>query len=116
MIQVDVWRGDKQLTVYAHGHAAYAEVGKDIVCAGVSSLLYAYSLYLTARGKLRDGYAKIESERGGEMLIEIHQLEDKDVVAWEVVRGGLELLAREYPLHIKYVENSMKKEDMTWKM
>lgn len=49
------------------GHAGYAEAGKDIVCAGVSALFYAFLNYATKRKNLidfqiKDGDSFIEAE------------------------------------------------------
>lgn len=43
MINVSVAENKKKFEVIAMGHANYAECGKDIVCAGVSSLMFAFS-------------------------------------------------------------------------
>ena len=46
MIRIRVTRRDSGLEIFAEGHAGYAPVGQDIVCAGVSALLYGFVAYL----------------------------------------------------------------------
>ncbi len=40
--------------VIIKGHSGYAQSGKDIVCAGVSALFYAFLGYLEKRGLLKE--------------------------------------------------------------
>lgn len=50
---------DENLSVSVTGHANHAEYGKDIVCAGVSSLVQTLALYAESHG----GRAKVEPGR-----------------------------------------------------
>ena len=57
MIQVSVGMCDEQiLSLQCTGHAGYAEAGKDLVCAGVSSILFGA---LNALNELEKGNAEL---------------------------------------------------------
>lgn len=61
MIKIKIDRENLSLTVM--GHADYAEHGKDIVCAGVSSLVNTLALYAQKKGghgNVQPGYAEID--------------------------------------------------------
>ena len=79
--------GERYLAV--RGHAGYGRQGQDIVCAGVSALVYALAGRLRETGRLErfqsaQGYAEIAGT--GDCARE-----------FALVRCGLELLARQYP-------------------
>lgn len=61
-------RRGRRHTLYIRGHAGYAEPGKDIVCAGVTAIVYALTGYLdgheTLSCELQAGYAGITCEGG----------------------------------------------------
>lgn len=84
---IRVRAGERRITV--SGHAGYAPVGQDIVCAAVSALMYALAGYLeetgqAARSDIRRGYADIEGAEGCG-------------AAFVLVRCGMEQLAAAYP-------------------
>lgn len=84
---IRVRAGERRITV--GGHAGYAPVGQDIVCAAVSALTYALAGYLeetgqAARSDIRRGYADIEGAKGCG-------------AAFALVRCGMEQLAAAYP-------------------
>lgn len=84
---IRVRAGERRITV--SGHAGYAPVGQDIVCAAVSALTYALAGYLeetgqAARSDIRRGYADIEGAKGCG-------------AAFALVRCGMEQLAAAYP-------------------
>ena len=84
---IRVRAGERRITV--SGHAGYAPVGQDIVCAAVSALTYALAGYLeetgqAARSDIRRGYADIEGAEGCG-------------AAFALVRCGMEQLAAAYP-------------------
>ena len=66
------------------GHSNYAEDGKDIVCAAVSTLMQ--TLELCGKSVKRKGYMRVET---------------KDKYGMFLIANGLKLIADEYP---KYVE------------
>lgn len=61
MIKIKI--DDDNLSLTVMGHADYAEHGKDIVCAGVSSLVQTLALYADEHGgrsEVRPGYAEVD--------------------------------------------------------
>ena len=84
----------------AVGHASYAPRGQDIVCAGVSALLYGFVAYL-------EGLSPIATEGGtphlqvteseGGLWVRTHGLGGKDIRGWEVTEAGLSRIALAYP-------------------
>lgn len=74
------------------GHALYGEKGKDVVCAGVSSLVWTLAENLRragGQGWLRPGQAELSWEEGPET--------EKIVDAFWL---GFRQLARQYPQHL----------------
>ncbi len=124
MIRICVTRRADGLELTAVGHAGYAERGRDIVCAGVSALLFGFLRHLETHlppaeadgagdarpchdlgdsGDRRDigGRASppsVESEVGeGSLWIRTHGMAGMDTAAWEVTRAGLSLIAEAHP-------------------
>jgi len=79
-------------SVEIKGHAGYAEDGKDIVCAGVSSLFYAFLNYATKKKNLIDFRIK-----DGDSYIEADVPED--VVLLLMV--GFQAFEDNYPKHVQ---------------
>ena len=70
------------------GHANYAEKGKDIVCASVSSLYLSITNYLIA-----NDYAYLDDEQ-------VVQLIEGSQIAVEILHQGLVDISKEYPDHM----------------
>lgn len=85
-------------TLTVLGHANYAEYGKDIVCAGVSSLVQALI------GWIEENDCKAEfisvDEKGGEVVISCDGGAEIAAV-FEVTAIGLGQIAYSYPDHIQ---------------
>lgn len=85
------------------GHAGYAEVGKDIVCAGVTSLVGALSEYLLRNEDrckaceitIEQGYAKIN-------VTPKRKFKRECDAAFYAARCGFEQIQAIYPKNIKY--------------
>jgi uncharacterized protein YsxB (DUF464 family) len=93
-----------KLSITAKGHAGYAEEGKDIVCAGVSALLFAlpnaFDRTLTGYVMEQDketGYFYIMADMSGYCSAPRFQA----LLIFETVWAGLELIARQYPEYLK---------------
>ena len=85
----------QDMILRASGHAGYAEKGKDIVCAAVSTLMQtlAYSV---------DG-GTIENDAGDNALtVQAAQSSDNSA-KFELVTDGLYLLALQYPENVRFV-------------
>lgn len=69
--------GAKNCTMIAKGHADYAESGKDIVCAGITAIIYALAGFLINDGgtldelQMEPGYTKISAD--GDVLAAFRQ-------------------------------------------
>jgi len=90
----------------ACGHAAYAPRGADVVCAGVSALLFGYLAYLrSVTGGEGEGRGRVDfSEGDGLLQIRTHRMNRRDRAAWEVVSAGVRLIADAYPACVRLTE------------
>lgn len=94
---------DKFLIV-AEGHSGFAENGKDVVCAGVSTLLYTLLNTLLdeessdrvriMRNIVRDGYMSIEFEAFDYAKERVNGIVDACIT-------GLQMLAEAYPHNVR---------------
>lgn len=85
-------------TLTVTGHANYAEYGKDIVCAGISSIVQALI------GWLEENYYKANNitvnPKEGEVIISCEGGEDLAAV-FHMASIGLEQIADSYPDHMQ---------------
>lgn len=105
MIKVRFSVGDRQLNGFEiSGHALFAESGKDIICAAVSSAAYMAANTVT---EIIRADAKAQAEDGTMVLT----LNEPNTQAETVLRG-LELhlteLSKQYPQHIKIIYGGVK--------
>ena len=75
--------------IVAYGHAGYAPIGQDIVCAAVSSLLCTLALC--------DEVAAVQGE--GTLFLTAAAIEPVDYL-FRVIAAGLAQIAAQYPLHV----------------
>ncbi len=108
MIRIRARRRGDGLELSARGHAGYASPGQDIVCAGVSALLFGYIAYLeglspiaTAKGSSSEGETPhLEITEGdGYLRVRTRGLAGRDVEAWRVTEAGLSLIVSAYPAY-----------------
>lgn len=85
-------------TLVVTGHAGYAEYGKDIVCAGVSSLVQALIGWCEEHYD-KVGCMSIDAE-GGEVIVSCDDAEDVAAVFY-MTAIGLEQIAYSYPDHVQ---------------
>ena len=103
MICIRVLRRDEGLEISAVGHAGQAPRGEDIVCAGVSALLYGFVAYLETLPPIATAEAGGEhphlecSEGEGLLRIKTRGLGDADTNGWRVTAAGIRLIAAAYP-------------------
>lgn len=85
-------------TLVVLGHANYGEYGKDIVCAGVSSLVQALI------GWIEENYYKADcisiDPKMGEIIVSCEGGEDIASV-FQMASVGLEQIADSYPDHVQ---------------
>lgn len=103
MIRIRVLRRDGGLEMTAVGHAEQAPRGEDIVCAGVSALLYGFVAYLEtlppiATAEAGGEYPHLECSEGeGLLRIKTRGLGGADTNGWRVTAAGLQLIEAAYP-------------------
>ncbi len=95
---IRIRREPRRLTL--RGHADYGPPGRDIVCAGVSALVYALAGYLTNREEVSElvmepGYVTVAAKGPSPAL--------------EVVCTGLRQLAAAYPQCVRFCEQNFEK-------
>ena len=126
MIRIRAERREDGLEISAVGHADFDTRGRDIVCAGVSALLFGFLHYLKthapsaaayerevspARDRDGSGGRHASSEEivpsavedrieEGAVWVGPHGMNGIDEAAWAVARAGLYLIARQYPDHV----------------
>jgi uncharacterized protein YsxB (DUF464 family) len=110
MIKVTLTSEGNKLSLRLAGHAGYAEIGKDIVCASATILTYTVAqliLEMNAYGqlteyptvKLCEGDITIEAEcKDNEALNEAKQI-------MHFAEAGYSLLQNSYPEYVKFVIN-----------
>ena len=115
MIRIQVWRREEGMVLLAYGHADYDVAGHDIVCAGVSVLLYGFWSYLETQSRLCANGRVHAVEWEGSLYLKSKGFEGKDKQAWDVVREGIELLTQTYSRYVSYEEKSLCEEEKGWK-
>ena len=107
MIRVQVTVGRDGLTLSAGGHAGLAPRGQDVVCAGVSALLYGFVAYLEGLPPIATAEAsgeetpQLEVEEGdGILRVTTCGMGGKDLDGVAVIRAGLGLIASCYPTFV----------------
>ena len=79
------------------GHARYSPKGQDIVCAGVSAIVYALIGWL--ENSFEDTSFVSIDEKGGEVIISA-QGDDNVATAFYMCAIGIENIANTYPAHV----------------
>lgn len=108
MICIRITKGEEGLELLAEGHADYAPRGQDIVCAGVSALLYGYLTYLRELPPIATAEVSPPEERlweikeeDGRLWVRTRGLRGRDVEGFSSIEAGLRLLAGHYPHHVR---------------
>lgn len=108
MIDIRVWRREDGLEVVAAGHAAYDTPGRDIVCAGVSALLFGFVSYLgglcrPVPAEAMTAGAPAVSHRVGDgyLRVRTRRMSGADETAWAVTAAGLALIAEAHPTRVR---------------
>lgn len=97
MVKIEYARRGRRHTLHIRGHAGYAEPGKDIVCAGVTAIVYALIGYLdkheTFDCDIREGYVGITCEGSREID-----------TAFGMAVEGYHQIAAMYPENVRMIE------------
>lgn len=85
--------------ISASGHAGYADPGHDIVCAGVSALIYACAAALDRSGSDFDF-----EDNNSEVTIHVHETRPNDFTdgIFAATVAGLEVIAETYPEYVSF--------------
>ena len=95
-----------RLRMEAAGHAGYAEEGKDIVCAGASTITGALAMVLqeaedrgrcSVRVRQREAYGMIQADPAMGNVQEVKAY-------FRMAVKGLQMLQEEYPKHVQIRE------------
>ena len=109
MIRVRITRRGDGLDIHAVGHAGYAPRGKDVVCAGVSALLYGFIVYLNDLSSVATAeesacrerfFHWTAFERDGELRVRTRGCTSRIEEGVSVVEAGISLIARTYPQRV----------------
>ena len=95
MIVARYERDGESHNLSVNGHAGYSTKGQDIVCAGVSAIVYALI------GWLENNIATFTSvdESNGEVVISCEG-DEKTATAFYMAAIGIEQIANTYPAHV----------------
>lgn len=101
MIIIEITSKNNEIvSIEMNGHSGYAENGKDIVCAGVSSLVYAalnsFNSIEEDRIIVNDGMLKLNL-RG-------KKVSDHDQIVLEVMLNGFSMIAAQYKKNVKIIK------------
>lgn len=96
MITVRIGRHRNEISLVLKGHAGYAEAGKDIVCAAASML---FCLCCERADALAADVSYVRGSGYGDLVCTADDMEA--VTAFETLFRGFELLAEQYPEHVK---------------
>lgn len=101
MIIIEITSKNNEIvSIEMNGHSGYAESGKDIVCAGVSSLVYAalnsFDSIEEDRIIVNDGMLKLNL-RG-------KKVSDHDRIVLEVMLNGFSMIAAQYKKNVKIIK------------
>ena len=101
MITVRIGLHRNEISLNMQGHAGYAEAGKDIVCAAASML---FCLCCERANALATGVRYVHGSGYGDLTCKADDMEA--VTAFETLFRGFELLAEQYPEHVKVEGNA----------
>jgi len=107
MIEISILMGKKgPLSIEVKGHSGYAPEGEDIVCAAVSTLMYALHLGLKEIIGLRDITSEINEEIPKFLVFwnEKTMSDDRARAIIDTVLKSLKYIAGAYPKYVHIVE------------
>ena len=99
MITVIIQKHNQQIKdIEVSGHANSAEYGKDLVCAGVSTVCVGIANVLAKKGFLKQGTIDVEE---GFVHVKVNQSSDMIQVVLETFEILLETVEESYPKYMK---------------
>ena len=98
MIKVKLIKNNNHIKkIIIKGHAMYADYGKDIVCAAVSTLLQTVGYSLTSR---EETMTQVDFDYPGVGSVEIGKPTRESHLITGVFELGASMLAEQYPDHV----------------
>ena len=112
MIHIRVRRQGDGMSLLAVGHAEQASRGQDIICAGVSALLYGFVAYLESLSPIATVGDKGDAphleccEDDGFLRVVTRGLGGADILGWRVTEAGLRLIRSAYPACVELYDGT----------
>lgn len=112
MIHIRVRRQGDGMSLLAVGHAEQAPRGQDIICAGVSALLYGFVAYLESLSPIATVGDKGDAphleccEDDGFLRVVTRGLGGADILGWRVTEAGLRLIRSAYPACVELYDGT----------
>jgi uncharacterized protein YsxB (DUF464 family) len=105
MINIKLFERNKRYAITCNGHAEYAPLGQDIVCASVSTLMYTLANYITDKADEK-GWKILNitfDEDNTEVVIDVLDESDTNVLEslFSMISDQLKDIADMYPLNVK---------------
>ena len=101
MIRISMKRWAEGMELEACGHANHGAIGHDVVCAGVSALLYGLTAYLQGQATACPTGHLDRAEADGRLYLRTRGLTE-DEVAFAVTAAGLTLIAKAFPEAVSF--------------
>ncbi len=110
MIHISMKRWAEGMELEAIGHANHGAIGRDIVCAGVSALLYSLAAYLEGQAAVCPTGHLDRTEAAGRLYLRTRHLEGEET-AFAVTEAGLGLMQRAFPESVRFMPLTERKEE-----
>ena len=114
MTHISCGRDGEGFIIEAAGHSGFGKRGKDIVCAGVSTLIFTTYYYLR---KLQDGgYIEHLEKREADGFVSISARcaeggQKYMTAALDMALTGFEMLAENFPTHVTIIKKGEEKSE-----
>ena len=109
MMWIELNECEKGIMVFAKGHAGYAPAGRDVVCAGISAILYGSLNFFRKQADEQGEPASAEAMEGpGRLYIRAGGFADGlEYTALKVMHAQLCALEEAYPeyVSVRYVDH-----------
>ena len=103
MITIKLESNLNRRKVVVDGHADFAEAGKDIVCAGVSTLVQTYGAFLDEMKQYGRVHICSCYIKEGHYELECIVSSGWTMAAFDMLKCGLENIAEAYPQFVKII-------------
>lgn len=101
MIKVNITYKDNQISAISlDGHADFADVGQDLVCAGVSTCFLGSLNAIKNKDNIKYSYSK-----GKGYIKVVKKLDNYDSTVLDVMISQLEFVSENYPNNVKVIKN-----------